>query len=169
MSGANPILSRLAVSRNPSPLAAATAAPGVCLLRFAWESAAGSLVGAVVGYGNDTLVPFPVPVPVRLGFLRPVRREWLVLDSFNSILQFGVIYCKLAVNNLVSGGNSIIAVLSALLHGCARSLVETYCLYYVIVPIRPSLKEIPLVGLVSRYMGFERLPGTFGSSGRRLV
>jgi hypothetical protein len=90
--GANPILSRLAVSRNPSPLAAATAAPGVCLLRFAWESAAGSLVGAVVGYGNDTLVPFPVPVPVRLGFLRPVRREWLVvLDSFNSILQFGVI------------------------------------------------------------------------------
>uniref|UniRef100_A0A0E0FCL1 Mitochondrial import inner membrane translocase subunit TIM22 n=1 Tax=Oryza meridionalis TaxID=40149 RepID=A0A0E0FCL1_9ORYZ len=50
--GANPILSRLAVSRNPSPLAAATAAPGVCLLRFAWESAAGSLVGAVVGYGK---------------------------------------------------------------------------------------------------------------------
>ncbi|KAF0888236.1 hypothetical protein E2562_013691 [Oryza meyeriana var. granulata] len=50
--GANPILNRLAVSRNPSPLAAATAAPGVCLLRFAWESAAGSLVGAVVGYGK---------------------------------------------------------------------------------------------------------------------
>ena len=48
----NPILTRLAVSRNPSPLAAATAAPGVCLLRFAWESAAGSLVGAVVGYGK---------------------------------------------------------------------------------------------------------------------
>ncbi|GJM95554.1 hypothetical protein PR202_ga12305 [Eleusine coracana subsp. coracana] len=47
-----PILTRLAVSRNPSPLAAATAAPGVCLLRFAWESAAGSLVGAVVGYGK---------------------------------------------------------------------------------------------------------------------
>ncbi|KAL5206272.1 hypothetical protein ABZP36_034481 [Zizania latifolia] len=50
--GANPILKRFAVSRNPSPLAAATAAPGVCLLRFAWESAAGSLVGAVVGYGK---------------------------------------------------------------------------------------------------------------------
>lgn len=50
--GANPILTRLSVSRNPSPLAAATAAPGVCLLRFAWESAAGSLVGAVVGYGK---------------------------------------------------------------------------------------------------------------------
>ncbi|XP_006664064.2 chloroplastic import inner membrane translocase subunit TIM22-2-like [Oryza brachyantha] len=50
--GSNPILNRLAVSRNPSPLAAATAAPGVCLLRFAWESAAGSLVGAVVGYGK---------------------------------------------------------------------------------------------------------------------
>jgi hypothetical protein len=50
----NPILTRLAVSRNPSPLAAATAAPGVCLLRFAWESAAGSLVGAVVGYGKPT-------------------------------------------------------------------------------------------------------------------
>uniref|UniRef100_A0A453K0H3 Uncharacterized protein n=1 Tax=Aegilops tauschii subsp. strangulata TaxID=200361 RepID=A0A453K0H3_AEGTS len=49
---ANPILTRLSVSRNPSPLSAATAAPGVCLLRFAWESAAGSLVGAVVGYGN---------------------------------------------------------------------------------------------------------------------
>ncbi|KAJ1265537.1 hypothetical protein BS78_08G083100 [Paspalum vaginatum] len=48
----NPILTRLAVSRNPSPLAATTAAPGVCLLRFAWESAAGSLVGAVVGYGK---------------------------------------------------------------------------------------------------------------------
>ncbi|KAF8661142.1 hypothetical protein HU200_057251 [Digitaria exilis] len=48
----NPILTRLSVSRNPSPLAAATAAPGVCLLRFAWESAAGSLVGAVVGYGK---------------------------------------------------------------------------------------------------------------------
>uniref|UniRef100_A0A0D9XZU1 Mitochondrial import inner membrane translocase subunit TIM22 n=1 Tax=Leersia perrieri TaxID=77586 RepID=A0A0D9XZU1_9ORYZ len=48
----NPILRRLAVTRNPSPLAAATAAPGVCLLRFAWESAAGSLVGAVVGYGK---------------------------------------------------------------------------------------------------------------------
>ncbi|AQK40413.1 Mitochondrial import inner membrane translocase subunit TIM22-2 [Zea mays] len=50
-STSNPILTRLAVSRNSSPLAAATAAPGVCLLRFAWESAAGSLVGAVVGYG----------------------------------------------------------------------------------------------------------------------
>ncbi|AQK78594.1 Mitochondrial import inner membrane translocase subunit TIM22-2 [Zea mays] len=50
-STSNPILTRLAVSRNPSPLAAATAAPGVCLLRFAWESAAGSLVGAAVGYG----------------------------------------------------------------------------------------------------------------------
>lgn len=49
---ANPILTRLSVSRNPSPLTAATAAPGVCLLRFAWESAAGSLVGAVVGYGK---------------------------------------------------------------------------------------------------------------------
>ncbi|XP_051185361.1 mitochondrial import inner membrane translocase subunit TIM22-3 [Lolium perenne] len=49
---ANPILTRLSVSRNPSPLSAATAAPGVCLLRFAWESAAGSLVGAVVGYGK---------------------------------------------------------------------------------------------------------------------
>ncbi|XP_062202628.1 mitochondrial import inner membrane translocase subunit TIM22-3-like [Phragmites australis] len=48
----NPILTRLAVSRNPSPLVAATAAPGVCLLRFACESAAGSLVGAVVGYGK---------------------------------------------------------------------------------------------------------------------
>nr|BAK02072.1 predicted protein [Hordeum vulgare subsp. vulgare] len=48
----NPILTRLSVSRNPSPLSAATAAPGVCLLRFAWESAAGSLVGAVVGYGK---------------------------------------------------------------------------------------------------------------------
>ncbi|KAL6842027.1 hypothetical protein ACP4OV_028006 [Aristida adscensionis] len=48
----SPILTRLAVSRNPSPLAAATAAPGVCLLRFAWESAAGSLVGAFVGYGK---------------------------------------------------------------------------------------------------------------------
>ncbi|PWZ18983.1 Mitochondrial import inner membrane translocase subunit TIM22-3 [Zea mays] len=53
-STSNPILTRLAVSRNPSPLAAATAAPGVCLLRFAWESAAGSLVGAVVGYGKPT-------------------------------------------------------------------------------------------------------------------
>nr|ACF85301.1 unknown [Zea mays] len=52
-STSNPILTRLAVSRNPSPLAAATAAPGVCLLRFAWESAAGSLVGAAVGYGAD--------------------------------------------------------------------------------------------------------------------
>ncbi|AQK78595.1 chloroplastic import inner membrane translocase subunit TIM22-2 isoform X2 [Zea mays] len=51
-STSNPILTRLAVSRNPSPLAAATAAPGVCLLRFAWESAAGSLVGAAVGYGK---------------------------------------------------------------------------------------------------------------------
>jgi import inner membrane translocase subunit TIM22 len=49
---ANPILTRLSVSRNPSPLSAATAAPGVCLLRFAWESAAGSFVGAVVGYGK---------------------------------------------------------------------------------------------------------------------
>lgn len=53
-STSNPILTRLAVSRNPSPLAAATAAPGVCLLRFAWESAAGSLVGAAVGYGKPT-------------------------------------------------------------------------------------------------------------------
>jgi len=53
----NPILTRLAVSRNPSPLAAATAAPGVCLLRFAWESAAGSLVGAVVGYGKTHAGP----------------------------------------------------------------------------------------------------------------
>jgi len=52
----NPILTRLAVSRNPSPLAAATAAPGVCLLRFAWESAAGSLVGAVVGYGKGLVM-----------------------------------------------------------------------------------------------------------------
>ncbi|KAM0912005.1 hypothetical protein ACQ4PT_013086 [Festuca glaucescens] len=49
---ANPILTRLSVSRNPSPLSAATAAPGVCLLRFAWESAAGSLIGAVIGYGK---------------------------------------------------------------------------------------------------------------------
>jgi hypothetical protein len=69
-----PILTRLAVSRNPSPLAAATAAPGVCLLRFAWESAAGSLVGAVVGYGKATppanlccvLAPFPVRVKRRV-------------------------------------------------------------------------------------------------------
>jgi import inner membrane translocase subunit TIM22 len=52
------------VSRNPSPLSAATAAPGVCLLRFAWESAAGSLVGAVVGYGN---APVPPPPPPRSG------------------------------------------------------------------------------------------------------
>ncbi|CAN6338441.1 unnamed protein product, partial [Urochloa humidicola] len=52
----NPIVTRLAVSRNPSPLAAATAAPGVCLLRFAWESAAGSLVGAVVGYGKGLVM-----------------------------------------------------------------------------------------------------------------
>uniref|UniRef100_J3NDS8 Mitochondrial import inner membrane translocase subunit TIM22 n=1 Tax=Oryza brachyantha TaxID=4533 RepID=J3NDS8_ORYBR len=64
--GSNPILNRLAVSRNPSPLAAATAAPGVCLLRFAWESAAGSLVGAVVGYG-DALGPTLPPAPVRSG------------------------------------------------------------------------------------------------------
>ena len=64
----NPILKRLAVSRNPSPLAAATAAPGVCLLRFAWESAAGSLVGAVVGYGKPTPpVVFALPcLPVRM-------------------------------------------------------------------------------------------------------
>ena len=65
----NPILTRLAVSRNPSPLAAATAAPGVCLLRFAWESAAGSLVGAVVGYGKPT-----PPVVSALPCL-PVRME----------------------------------------------------------------------------------------------
>ncbi|CAN6334182.1 unnamed protein product [Urochloa humidicola] len=52
----NPIVTRLAVSRNPSPLAAATEAPGVCLLRFAWESAAGSLVGAVVGYGKGLVM-----------------------------------------------------------------------------------------------------------------
>lgn len=62
-----PILTRLAVSRNPSPLAAATAAPGVCLLRFAWESAAGSLVGAVVGYGKATppanLYCSVIPIP----------------------------------------------------------------------------------------------------------
>lgn len=80
----NPILTRLAVSRNPSPLAAATAAPGVCLLRFAWESAAGSLVGAVVGYGKPTplpVVPAPHPcLPVRmegnlgLGFRAQRRR-----------------------------------------------------------------------------------------------
>jgi hypothetical protein len=69
-----PILTRLAVSRNPSPLAAATAAPGVCLLRFAWKSAAGSLVGAVVGYGKATppanlcwiLASFPVRVKRRV-------------------------------------------------------------------------------------------------------
>jgi hypothetical protein len=56
------------------PRAAATAAPGVCLLRFAWESAAGSLVGAVVGYGKATppanlccvLAPFPVRVKRRV-------------------------------------------------------------------------------------------------------
>jgi hypothetical protein len=59
-STSNPILTRLAVSRNSSPLAAATAAPGVCLLRFAWESAAGSLVGAVVGYGKPTPPVFPL-------------------------------------------------------------------------------------------------------------
>jgi hypothetical protein len=66
-----PILTRLAVSRNPSPLAAATAAPGVCLLRFAWESAAGSLVGAVVGYGKAT----PRASPSVLFPLFPVRVE----------------------------------------------------------------------------------------------
>jgi import inner membrane translocase subunit TIM22 len=65
---ANPILTRLSVSRNPSPLSAATAAPGVCLLRFAWESAAGSLVGAVVGYGTHT------PRPSTLHLLAPVGR-----------------------------------------------------------------------------------------------
>ena len=61
---ANPIVTRLSVSRNPSPLSAATAAPGVCLLRFAWESAAGSLVGAFVGYGNSTVPPLHLLVRV---------------------------------------------------------------------------------------------------------
>jgi import inner membrane translocase subunit TIM22 len=67
----NPILTRLAVSRNPSPLAAATAAPGVCLLRFAWESAAGSLVGAFVGYGKPT----PPAAPRYCSPASPFERE----------------------------------------------------------------------------------------------
>lgn len=78
---ANPILTRLSVSRNPSPLSAATTAPGVCLLRFAWESAAGSLVGAVVGYGNTA-----VPSTSSFGSTRPLGLRSLVLASSLSIL-----------------------------------------------------------------------------------
>ncbi|CAD6269998.1 unnamed protein product [Miscanthus lutarioriparius] len=98
----NPILKRLAVSRNPSPLAAATAAPGVCLLRFAWESAAGSLVAPSLDTVNPRLPssllslasPFEWNLNLALGFMAHRRRGNVCRDAISRPSGKGLVMMK---------------------------------------------------------------------------